>query len=81
MFDIIVAMRINVLALNGVFDLGLAAILDAFQTGLSEMSGLAVPRFGGPEFPPVIAMRPGASYQQFAHGSSFSPRCPCRIAK
>jgi len=28
-FDIIIAMRIHVLALNGVFDTGLAAVLDA----------------------------------------------------
>ena len=40
-------MRVNVLALDGVFDLGLSAILDGFQTAneLIEMSGLAVPRF------------------------------------
>jgi len=40
-------MRIHVLALGGVFDLGLAAVLDAFQTAneLIEMSGLSVPRF------------------------------------
>ena len=40
-------MRINVLALDGVFDLGLSAVLDAFQTAneLNEMSGLEVPRF------------------------------------
>jgi transcriptional regulator GlxA family with amidase domain len=40
-------MRIHVLALDGVFDLGLAAVLDAFQTAneLIEMSGLEVPRF------------------------------------
>lgn len=40
-------MRIEVLALDGVFDLGLAAVLDAFQTAneLAELSGLAVPRF------------------------------------
>ena len=40
-------MRVNVLALDGVFDLGLSAVLDAFQTAneLIEMSGLAVPRF------------------------------------
>lgn len=47
MFDIIIAMQINVLALDGVFDLGLAAVLDAFQTAneLIDMSGVAVPRF------------------------------------
>jgi transcriptional regulator GlxA family with amidase domain len=46
-FDIIIAMRVNVLALDGVFDLGLSAVLDAFQTAneLMEMSGLAVSRF------------------------------------
>jgi transcriptional regulator GlxA family with amidase domain len=40
-------MRIYVLALDCVFDLGLSAILDAFQTAneLIEMTGLAVPRF------------------------------------
>ncbi|HEX8944466.1 MAG TPA: helix-turn-helix domain-containing protein [Gemmatimonadaceae bacterium] len=40
-------MRIDVLALDGVFDLGLSAVLDAFQTAneLAEMSKLAVPRF------------------------------------
>jgi len=46
-FDIIIAMRISVLALDDVFDLGLAAVLDAFQTAneLIEMAGLTVPRF------------------------------------
>ena len=46
-FGIICAMRVYVLALDGVFDLGLSAILDAFQTAneLIEMTGLAVPRF------------------------------------
>jgi len=40
-------MRVNVLVLDGVFDLGLSAVLDAFQTAneLIEMSALAVPRF------------------------------------
>lgn len=40
-------MRIAVLALNGVFDTGLATLLDAFQTAneLAEMSGLSTPRF------------------------------------
>jgi hypothetical protein len=40
-------MRVYVLALDGVFDLGLSAILDAFQTAneLIEMTGLAVPHF------------------------------------
>src|SRR5579864_4153608 len=40
-------MRIYVLALDGVFDTGLATVLDAFQTAneLAEMSGLASPRF------------------------------------
>src|SRR6185295_16143822 len=46
-FRIIVAMRVDVLALDGVFDLGLSAVLDAFQTAneLIDVSGLSVPRF------------------------------------
>jgi transcriptional regulator GlxA family with amidase domain len=45
--DSIVAMRIHVLALDGVFDTGLAAVLDAFQTAneLAEMSNLTSLRF------------------------------------
>ena len=40
-------MRVAVLALDGVFDLGLSAVLDAFQTAneLIEMSRMAVPAF------------------------------------
>ena len=40
-------MRVNVLVLDGVFDLGLSAVLDAFQTAneLIGISGLTVPRF------------------------------------
>jgi transcriptional regulator GlxA family with amidase domain len=40
-------MRVSVLALDGVFDLGLSAVLDVFQTAneLVEVAGLAVPRF------------------------------------
>jgi transcriptional regulator GlxA family with amidase domain len=43
----VIAMVVYVLALNDVFDLGLAAVLDAFGTAneLIEMAGLAVPRF------------------------------------
>jgi transcriptional regulator GlxA family with amidase domain len=46
-FDIIIAMRVNVLVLDGVFDLGLSAVLDAFQTAneLIGISELTVPRF------------------------------------
>ena len=46
-FDIILAMRVNILVLDDVFDLGLSAVLDAFQTAneLIGMSGLSVPRF------------------------------------
>ena len=45
--DIIIAMKVHVLALDGVFDTGLATVLDAFQTAneLAEMSGLTSPRF------------------------------------
>jgi hypothetical protein len=40
-------MRVYVLALDQVFDLGLSAILDGFQTAneLIQMTGLAVPKF------------------------------------
>jgi len=40
-------MRVHVLALDGVFDLGLSAVLDTFQTAneLIEMTGVAVPPF------------------------------------
>jgi transcriptional regulator GlxA family with amidase domain len=40
-------MRVHVLALDGVFDLGLSAVVDALQTAneLIEVSGLDVPRF------------------------------------
>jgi transcriptional regulator GlxA family with amidase domain len=40
-------MRVDVLALDGVFDLGLSAVLDVFQTAneLIGMAGLEVPRF------------------------------------
>jgi hypothetical protein len=40
-------MRVDVLVLDRVFDLGLPAVLDAFQTAneLIDASGLAVPRF------------------------------------
>ncbi|HTK30224.1 MAG TPA: helix-turn-helix domain-containing protein [Vicinamibacterales bacterium] len=40
-------MRVDVLALDGVFDLGLSAVLDALQTAneLIGVAGLAVPRF------------------------------------
>ena len=46
-FDIIIAVRVSVLALDDVFDLGLSAVLDAFQTAneLIGMAGLTVPRF------------------------------------
>jgi transcriptional regulator GlxA family with amidase domain len=45
--DIIFAMKLYVLALDGIFDTGLATVLDAFTTAneLAEMSGLAAPRF------------------------------------
>src|SRR5215475_6396131 len=40
-------MRVNVLALDNVFDLGLSAVLDAFQTAneLIGVAGLTLPRF------------------------------------
>jgi transcriptional regulator GlxA family with amidase domain len=47
MFDIVIAMRIHILALNGAFDTGLAAVLDAFGMAntLAEMTGISSPRF------------------------------------
>ncbi len=46
-FAIILAMRVNVLTLDGVFDTGLATVLDAFTTAneLAEMTGLSAVRF------------------------------------
>ena len=40
-------MRVDMLVLDGVFDLGLSAVLDVFQTAneLIDMAGLSVPRF------------------------------------
>ena len=42
-FDTICAMHVHVLALDGVFDLGLSAVLDAFHTAneLAEISGFS----------------------------------------
>src|SRR6476620_8614650 len=46
-FDSVIAMRVHVLALDDVFDLGLSAVLDAFQTAneLIEMAKLTIPQF------------------------------------
>jgi transcriptional regulator GlxA family with amidase domain len=46
-FDIILAMRIHVLALDGVFDTGFASVLDAFALAnvAGEMSGMSAPPF------------------------------------
>jgi transcriptional regulator GlxA family with amidase domain len=46
-FVTVLAMRVHVLALNGVFDTGLATVLDAFATAneLAELSGLRATRF------------------------------------
>ena len=46
-FDIVLAMNISILALDDVFDLGLSAVLDAFQTAneLIDASALSVARF------------------------------------
>jgi transcriptional regulator GlxA family with amidase domain len=45
--DSVLAMRVSVLALENVFDTGLATVLDAFQTAneLAELSGLPSSRF------------------------------------
>ncbi len=54
-FVIIFAMRVNFLVLDGVFDLGLSAVLDVFQTAneLIELAGLAVARFE----PRIVGLR------------------------
>ena len=46
-FDTVMAMRVHILVLNGVFDTGLAAVLDAFGTAnaLAEMTGMSSLRF------------------------------------
>ena len=46
-FDIICAMRLTVLAVDGVFDTGLAAVMDTFATAneLAAAQGLKIPRF------------------------------------
>ena len=46
-FDIVLAMKIDVLVLDGVFDTGLATVLDAFSTAneLAEMFGITSLRF------------------------------------
>src|SRR5205809_7680773 len=45
--DIVLAMRLSVLALDNVFDTGLATVLDAFQTAneLADVAGLSSSRF------------------------------------
>lgn len=45
LFDIVIAMKLQVLVLEGVFDTGLATVLDVFATAneLSAMLGLGVP--------------------------------------
>ncbi len=55
-------MRINVLALDDVFDLGLSAVLDAFQTAneLIELGGLSIPRFDVR----MVGMRKGVKTSQ-----------------
>jgi len=61
-FDMIFAMRVDILALDGVFDLGLSAFLDVLQTAneLIEMSGLAVSRFESR----IVAVRKGVKTSQ-----------------
>ena len=54
-FSIILAMRVDILTLDGVFDLGLSAVLDVLRTAneLIEMADLAVTRFE----PRIVAVR------------------------
>ena len=46
-FDIIYAMKVSVLVLQGVFDMGLATVLDTFATAneLAQAQRLSAPRF------------------------------------
>jgi transcriptional regulator GlxA family with amidase domain len=46
-FDIVIAMRVHVLAIDGVFDLGLSAVLDGFRTAneLLDASHSGIERF------------------------------------
>ena len=55
-------MRVDILALDGVFDLGLSAVLDVLQTAneLIEMSGMTVARFE----PRVVAVRKAVKTSQ-----------------
>src|SRR5262249_41932781 len=60
--SIILAMRIDILTLDGVFDLGLSAVLDVLQTAneLIEMAGLSVARFE----PQIVAVRKAVKTSQ-----------------
>src|SRR5262245_19148491 len=77
-FSIIFAMRIDVLALDGVFDLGLSAVLDVFQTAneLIEMANLAVSRFE----PRIVGVRKVVKTAQglsvpISHTGARAPDC------
>src|SRR5580692_8721153 len=67
-------MRIHVLALNGVFDTGLAAVLDAFGTAntLAEMTGVSSLRFQVK----VVGLRKRIAT---ARGLSMSPLAATRL--
>jgi hypothetical protein len=64
-------MNVHVLALDGVFDTGLATVLDAFETAneLADMSGLASPHFDVA----IVGVRKAAKTSQGAHCSG----CGC----
>jgi len=71
-------MRVHVLVLDGVFDLGLAAVIDAFQTAneLIQLSGVAVPRFQVR----IVGMRRAVKTAQglsvpVCHAGPASPDC------
>jgi transcriptional regulator GlxA family with amidase domain len=61
-FHIIIAMRIDILVLDGVFDLGLSAVLDVFRTAneLNEVAGLEVARFE----PRIVGLRKAVKTSQ-----------------
>ena len=68
---VVFAMRVDILALDGVFDLGLSAVLDVLQTAneLIEMSSLSVARFE----PRIVGVRRSV---KTAQGLSVPVRTP-----
>jgi transcriptional regulator GlxA family with amidase domain len=68
-------MRINVLVLDDTFDLGLAAVLDAFQTAneLIQLSAMAVPHFDVKLVGVRSAIRTSQGLRTSVHATSAKP--------